>query len=83
MAATIAKDSEFPFIKLISPDGMVGMADIQKVVHINKIFEDAYKSPLSVIVIDQIERLIGLSRLDIVGHQCSNQCRMGAHRPSI
>ena len=59
MGASIAQASEFPFIKLISPDNMVGFAEHQKVAAINKIFSDSYKSPLSVIVVDNIERLIG------------------------
>ncbi|KAI9470797.1 MAG: P-loop containing nucleoside triphosphate hydrolase protein [Benjaminiella poitrasii] len=58
LAATIAINSEFPFIKLISPETMVGMTESQKVNEINKVFNDSYKSPLSVIVIDSIERLL-------------------------
>jgi len=38
---------------------MVGFSEQQKVQAINKTFNDSYKSPLSVIVIDNIERLIG------------------------
>jgi len=58
LAATIAQNSEYPFIKLVSPDKMVGFSEQQKVQAINKTFNDSYKSPLSVIVIDNIERLI-------------------------
>ncbi|GAB5588917.1 transport between ER and Golgi ATPase protein [Umbelopsis nana] len=58
LAATIAMDSQFPFIKLISPEAMVGFNESSKINHINKIFNDAYKSPLSVIVLDNIERLL-------------------------
>ncbi|KAG2235194.1 P-loop containing nucleoside triphosphate hydrolase protein [Thamnidium elegans] len=58
LAATIAMQSDFPFIKLISPESMVGMSEAAKVTEINKIFNDSYKSPLSVIVIDAIERLL-------------------------
>lgn len=59
LAATIAASSQFPFIKLVSPDSMVGYSEQQKVAAITKIFNDSYKSPLSVIVMDSIERLIG------------------------
>lgn len=59
LAASIASASEFPFIKLVSADSMVGFSEQQKVAAITKIFNDSYKSPLSVIVIDSIERLIG------------------------
>ena len=37
---------------------MVGFSEAQKVQAINKVFTDSYKSPLSVVVIDNIERLI-------------------------
>ncbi|KAF7731559.1 transport between ER and Golgi ATPase protein [Apophysomyces ossiformis] len=36
LAATIAMESEFPFIKLISPETMVGMTENQKIAEINK-----------------------------------------------
>ena len=51
--------SEFPFIKLISFESMVGFSEGQKIAQLNKIFTDSYKSPLSVIVVDSIERLLG------------------------
>lgn len=60
LAATIAMSSEFPFIKLISPEAMVGFSENAKMNQINKIFNDAYKSPMSVIVVDSIERLLGI-----------------------
>ncbi|KAG8965470.1 transport between ER and Golgi ATPase protein [Tulasnella sp. 419] len=58
LAATIAQASQFPFIKLLSPDSMVGYSETQKIATINKVFSDSYKSPLSVIVVDNIERLL-------------------------
>uniref|UniRef100_D8PQM9 Vesicular-fusion protein SEC18 n=1 Tax=Schizophyllum commune (strain H4-8 / FGSC 9210) TaxID=578458 RepID=D8PQM9_SCHCM len=58
LGASIAQASQFPFIKLISPDNMVGFSESQKVSAINKVFADSYKSPLSVVVVDNIERLI-------------------------
>ncbi len=64
MAATIAMSSDFPFIKLISPESMVGYTEMAKMNQINKIFNDAYKSPFSVVVIDSIERLLGEDFLD-------------------
>ena len=60
LGASIAQASEFPFIKLISPDNMVGFSEAQKVSAITKVFSDSYKSPLSVVVVDNIERLIGI-----------------------
>lgn len=53
--------SAFPFIKLISAENMVGMSESEKIGKLNKVFTDSYKSPLSVIVVDGIERILGTS----------------------
>ena len=58
LAAKMAMDSQFPFIKLVSPEDMVGFSEMQKVQQLDKIFRDAYKSALSIIVIDNIELLV-------------------------
>ncbi|PIA12783.1 secretory pathway protein Sec18 [Coemansia reversa NRRL 1564] len=58
LAATIAQQSAFPFVKLVSPESMIGFTDSQKIGAITKIFNDSYKSPLSLIVVDDIERLL-------------------------
>nr|XP_061807558.1 vesicle-fusing ATPase-like [Nerophis lumbriciformis] len=58
LAAKIAEDSHFPFIKICSPDKMIGHSEIAKCQAIKKIFEDAYKSQLSCVVVDDIERLL-------------------------
>ena len=61
LAATIAQESGFPFIKLVSSENMVGYSESQKVAAISKAFADSYKSPLSIIIVDNIERLLGKS----------------------
>ncbi|KAH8719309.1 P-loop containing nucleoside triphosphate hydrolase protein [Phaeosphaeriaceae sp. PMI808] len=58
LAARMAIDSDFPFIKFISPEDMIGFSDLEKVQRLDKTFRDAYKSPLSIIVLDNIELLI-------------------------
>lgn len=58
LAARIAIDSGFPFIKLISPEDMVGFSEPAKIAHISRIFDSAYKSTTSIVVIDNIERII-------------------------
>lgn len=58
LAARIAKDSEFPFIKLISAENMVGFSEMAKIQYLNKVFTDAYKSPQNIVVVDNIERII-------------------------
>jgi SpoVK/Ycf46/Vps4 family AAA+-type ATPase len=83
LAATIAQASGFPFIKLITPDNMVGFSEPQKVAAINKAFMDSYKSPLSVIVVDNIERLLGtMHRFQMQGSLLT-QFRMGTNRSKI
>lgn len=58
LASKFALESNFPFVKIISPESFVGYSEPGKISQIVKIFEDAYKSPLSLIVLDDIERLI-------------------------
>ncbi|XP_064171108.1 vesicle-fusing ATPase-like [Anguilla rostrata] len=58
LAAKISEDSEFPFIKICSPDKMIGFSEISKCQAIKKVFDDAYKSQLSCVVVDDIERLL-------------------------
>lgn len=43
---------------MLSPEDMMGFNEMAKVQHISKIFMDAYKSRTSVVVIDDIERII-------------------------
>ena len=58
IAAFIAKNSDFPFVKMISPEAMVGMSEQARIYEITSIFNNAYKSKLSLIIIDCIERLL-------------------------
>jgi vesicle-fusing ATPase len=58
IAAKLAVDSGFPFVRMISADEMIGYADVSKCQMIHKAFMDSYKSPLSIIFLDDIERLI-------------------------
>lgn len=58
LAAKLALDSDFPFIKLCTPDEMVGYTETAKCMQIRKVFDDAYKSTFSCILIDNIERLL-------------------------
>lgn len=58
IAATLARNSEFPFIKLLSAEALVGMSEGGKIAYIDNVFRDVYKSPLNILVIDKIETLI-------------------------
>ncbi|KAK1242149.1 hypothetical protein MKX07_000135 [Trichoderma sp. CBMAI-0711] len=60
LAAHIAVQSGFPFIKLVTPADLVGYRDeFAKKDYVHKAFADAYKSPASVLILDDFERLIG------------------------
>jgi vesicle-fusing ATPase len=54
----MAKISGFPYIKFITGESMVGYGEMAKCNLIRKVFDDAYKSPCSAIVLDDIERLV-------------------------
>ncbi|KAL4627435.1 hypothetical protein ACB092_05G165500 [Castanea dentata] len=58
LAATVGIDSDFPYVKIVSAESMIGLHESTKCAQIVKVFEDAYKSPLSIIVLDDIERLL-------------------------
>ena len=58
LAASIALQSEFPFVKLISPESFVGISEAGKAMAIARVFDDAHKSPLSLVVLDDLERLL-------------------------
>ncbi len=58
LAAKLALSSEFPFVKLISPENMLGFTETAKMNAITRVFQDSYKSDFSIIVVDSIERLL-------------------------
>ena len=43
LAARLAKESGFPFVKICSPEDMVGFTESAKCLQIRKIFDDAYR----------------------------------------
>lgn len=58
LAATVGIDSDFAYVKIISAESMIGLHESTKCAQIVKVFEDAYKSQLSIIILDDIERLL-------------------------
>jgi len=58
MAASLAVSSGFPFVRMLSADALIGRTEQAKCNHIQKVFQDSFKSPLSVIILDDLERLI-------------------------
>ncbi len=58
LGAQLAKNSGFPFVKICSPEDMVGFTESAKCMQIRRIFDDAYRSAMSCILVDNIERLL-------------------------
>eukprot|EP00398_MALV-I-01_sp_L67-1_P000380 gene381-640_t len=72
LGAHIAQSSEFPFLRYCGPNNFVGMGEATKLREIEtdlKVFppqpkgRDAYKSDLSLIVLDDVERLLDYVRI--------------------
>lgn len=74
LAAHIAKNAGFPFVKVLAPSDVVGYNEPAKIHHIKRVFDDAIRSPLSIILLDDIERLIDYSPL---GQRYSNTVLQG------
>jgi vesicle-fusing ATPase len=69
IAAKLAAESDFPFIRMISPTTMIGYSDSRRCSALLKVFTDSYKSPVSIIFLDDVERLIEYTP---VGQRFSN-----------
>jgi len=63
LASKIATESGYPYVKLISPEVLIGLSEIGKCSKITKVFEDSYKSPVSCIVVDDLERILDYVRI--------------------
>ncbi|CDI79428.1 N-ethylmaleimide-sensitive factor, putative [Eimeria acervulina] len=58
LAASVAKLLSFPFTKLVSAENWVGLPENARVNLLQKTFQDAYKSNLSLVLLDDLERLV-------------------------
>eukprot|EP00727_Mastigamoeba_balamuthi_P000880 m51a1_g1079 putative vesicle-fusing ATPase (809) ;mRNA; r:16365-19411 len=59
LSVKMAVESGFPLVKIISPEELVKYGSEQgRCSRIVSIFEDSYKSPMSVVIVDDIERLL-------------------------
>lgn len=64
LACHAAKNSEISFIRMITPDKLLGLhTDVAKTNYIISTFNDAVRSPQSLIILDNFERLIEWSSL--------------------
>ena len=63
LASFLALHSGFPYVKIISPESLVKYMESGKYNAIYNTFEDGYKSPYSIIILDNIEKLIEYIRI--------------------
>ena len=63
LASYLALHSGFPYVKIISPESLVKFMESGKYTAIYNTFEDGYKSPYSIIILDNIEKLIEYIRI--------------------
>lgn len=62
-----ARESDYPFIKMITPSALVGFRDEgSKKDYIHKVFTDAYKSPLSLLIIGELHTSLSIVRSTLV-----------------
>jgi vesicle-fusing ATPase len=69
LAAHIARKSGFPFIKRVSGESLISLHEQGKAEAVGRVFADAHKSPLSMVILDDIERII---EYVAVGNRFSN-----------
>lgn len=69
MAAHLAHIADFPFARRIGSEGCAGCSEHEKITKITQIFDDAQKSPLSVVILDDLEQLMEFA---CVGPRFSN-----------
>ncbi|DBA03177.1 TPA: hypothetical protein N0F65_003897 [Lagenidium giganteum] len=58
LATYCAVASEFPLVRMVKASDLIGRAESAKCGFINTIFEEAYRSSLSIIILDDMERLM-------------------------
>ena len=61
ISAKIAKESGFPFVRRIAPEQFVDVSEDGKRSEIAAVFRDAYRSELSLIILDDVDRLLQYS----------------------
>ena len=70
LAAHLAMNSGFPFVKRISGESLVGLHEDGRANVVQKAFRDAYKSPAALVILDDVERIM---EYVAVGPRFSNQ----------
>ncbi|KAK3278097.1 hypothetical protein CYMTET_13937 [Cymbomonas tetramitiformis] len=61
LVAWLGKQSSLPFVHVITPDGLQGKTDEEVARALKSAFDDAYNTPAAMLVIDDVERILGHS----------------------
>merc|ERR1711988_1777762 len=69
MAANIARVADFPFARQITAADFAGKSEQERTAHIARVFDDAQKSPMSIIILDDLENLMDFT---CIGPRFSN-----------
>lgn len=67
LAASVAKLLGFPFTKLVTAESWVGLPEPARVNLLHKAFQDSYKSDISLVILDDLERLVDFTP---IGPRC-------------
>jgi len=57
---------ETPFFRMVTPDSLIGLSELEKCRYLESVFRDAEKSESSTILLDSLERLVGYCE---IGHR--------------
>jgi vesicle-fusing ATPase len=63
LAVHLAIQSNFPFVRLINAVDLIGLSELDKCQHLLDVFNDAGKSQCSVVILDDLERLMEYAEL--------------------
>jgi len=69
LAAHMASLCNYPFVRIVTADAWIGLSEQSKCQRMAQVFRDSFRSPLSIILLDDLERLIEYSG---VGMRYSN-----------
>merc|ERR1712046_26731 len=58
LSAELAQKANFPFARRIASEDYAGMSEDARIHKMTQVFDDAQKSPLSLVILDDLERLI-------------------------
>jgi vesicle-fusing ATPase len=58
LSILVGQELNYPYTKVISNNDMIGFSETAKIMYIRDVFEQAYNSELSVIIIDNLETIL-------------------------